>query len=593
MARITIIVGGTSYYADELSAAGMRITLNSFAPDTLQFTIPRSMDAVKLFADGAVIQVLSGATRIFYGSVRATPVAASAASERHIVNASGGWWWLEKHTFEQLHRRYVNGVKTDVMVSSVVLGRSSSSDALVTCGAVAQEAIDFVTAKQGLVTAGTITDGPSFPEEEALDLTCAEVVLRVCRWMPDLVSGFDHATGRLHITSSPTSTIILDAASAAYRLDMVDPAPRTDLIVPGVRVDYQITSTVNGKSVFSMVRETAGNPDLIGGVKHTMNIRGAALSRMQQTQHIKTETLPITNNNAVWWKAHCADLADARISNLVLANATVQNWYGPRELIEGTVQEWMLAGVDGAHYSLAAGETTYTVKATYDLTIDGKVVHVTDREYTCKITTTTATTRSYSRQTSSLSGGEYYPTGLAAALYAAGSKTWWDGGITVIGPEIQTGIIPGMAVNVMGARAEWATMAARIVAVTHDVDSGVTSIRVGPPRQMTLGDLADQLRRNRRRNVPSSTGTRLNPDIDDSSDMPRIMNGSHGVRKSPSAGMALMGTEQYVITDIQFDSTTNQLQVKKRPGYVVWSGSESSWALVTGWDTIDCSEVTP
>jgi hypothetical protein len=592
MARITIKVGDASWFADEINAEGMKIAQNSFAADTLQFTIPRSIDAAKLFSDGSTIEILLGSTRIFIGSVRATPVAASAMSERHIVNASGGWWWLEKHTFEQLHRRYLNGTRQDVLVSSVVLGRTAAGNALMTCGAVIKEAIDFATARAALIQAGTISAGPSFPEEDALDLTCAEMVLRVCRWMPDLVSGFDHSTGRLNLTSTPTSTVSIDAASTTYRVQLVDPAPRTDLLVPGVRVDYQITATVNGKNVLSIVRETAGNPEAIGGVKHTMNIRGGSLSRMQQTQHIKVETLP-ENANVNWWKAHCADLADARITNLALSDPAAVNVFGANELVEGTVQEWMLADVEGSSYSLHAGETTFTVKATYDLTVDSKVVHVTDRIYTVKVTTTDATSRSYSRMTSSLGGGEYYPTGLAAALYAAGSRIWWDGTITIMGAEIQPGIIPGMAVNVTGARAEWATMAARIVAVTHDIDAGVTSIRVGPPRQLTLGDLADQLRRNRRRNVPISTSSRLNPDIDDASDLPQVRNGSQGVRKHPSAGLALLGTEQYIITGIKFDPASYELQVTKRKGFVVWSEENSGWALVDGWDTIDCSSVTP
>jgi hypothetical protein len=323
-----------------------------------------------------------------------------------------------------------------------------------------------------------------------------------------------------------------------------------------------------------------------------MNIRGGSLSRMQQTQYVKVEPLP-EDGNIDWWKAHCADLADARIVNLVLSDPAVADKFGDNELVEGTIQDWMLAGVAGASYSLHAGETTFTVKATYDLYVDGTSVHVTDRIYTVKVTTTDASRRSYSRMTSALGGGEYYPAGLASALFAAGSRLWWDGGITIMGAEIQPGIIPGMAVNVSGARAEWATMAARVVAVTHDIDAGITSIRVGPPRQLTLGDLADQLRRNRRRNVPASTAGRLNPDIDDASDMPQIWSGSHGVRKSPSAGLALLGTEQYILTGIKFDPETYELQVTKRKGFVVWSEGNSEWTVVDGWDTIDCSEVSP
>lgn len=588
MARKTIIVGETSYFADEIKATGIRSSHNSFAPDTLQFSIPRSIAAAKLFADGQTIQLLDGTTRAFYGVIRATPVSGTPASERHVVNASGGWWGLERVTFEQLAKRDVNGVQTDVLISSVILGRTGAGDELMKCGEVIEELIAFAAGKGVLISAGTVTQGPYFPEEEGLDLTCADGIIRVCRWMPDMVSGFDHAIGKLNVTTTPTSTVTISLASSAYRVDLVDPAPRTDLIVPGVRVDYQIVTTVFGSPRLSLVRETAGNPDAAGGVKHTMAIAGQNLSGVQQLQRIKVAALH--PSLAEWWIDHCPDLADPRISNLVITNlAGGVVLYGTNELLEGSIQEWMLAGVEGAKYSLHAGESTFNCLATYDLTIAGKVIHVEERQYSAKVTTTDATTRTYSRRSDSLTGGEYVPLGLAASLYSAGSKTWWDGQITITGPECQLGIIPGMAVNVTGGRAEWASMAARIINVEHDYDAGKTTIRVGPPRQMTLGDLRDQLKRNRQRHVPTSTGLRLNPDFD-AGNGPNIDLGSHHPRKFGSAGMALLGVEAYIVTDVRIDLTTDKLQVNRRKGYVVWSEADPGWTNVTNWDVTNCDE---
>ena len=591
MARIRLIVGETSYFADAIHAAGFSITLNSFAADTLQFSVPRAITADKIFADGATLQLYQGTVRMFYGVVRATPVEGSANSERHIVNASGGWWGLEQYTFEQLARRYVGGTIQSLSMSDVRLGRSATGDLLQKCGEVIKDAINFASGMGAMIGSGSIADGPYFPEEDALDLTCAEVVFRVCRWMPDMVSGFDHGTGLLNLSTAATSTVTLDLFSKAYRVLQVDPAARTDLIVPGVRIDYQITSSLNGKNVLSLVRETAGNPNAAGGIKHTMAIRGAGITRMQQVQHIKVAELPASEIDETWWKDHCPDLAAAGIQNLVLEEPNGDVYYGDNELLEGSVQDWMIKGNPGASYQLRAGQTTRTVKASYDQIIDGKTVKVTGRVYTARITTTDATSRSYSRVSETLSGGEYYPSGLAASLYAAGSKTWWDGQIILAGPECMTGIMPGMAVNVINGRAEWATMGARITAVRHDLDTGRTTIQVGPPRQMTLGDLADQLRRNRRRQTPTSTGSRLNPNIDDASDLPRIELSSHPPRKTASSGMALLGEETSIITDIRLDTATDALQVKKRKGYVVWSEAAPDWADVENWEAINCDEV--
>lgn len=589
MARIRIVSGATTYYADEIQASNFTIQLNSFAADTAQFLLPRSIQATALFAAGQPLDIYLGDVRVFTGQIRATPAETMVTGDRHVVNASGGWWWLEQFTFQQLARRYVSGVKTDVQISEVRLGRSASGNAIQKCGTVIQDAIDFAKSSGAAIDAGTITAGPDFPEEDALDVTCAEVVFRVVRWMPDMIAGFDHSTGRLSVVTAPTATVSLDLHAAAYRIERADPAARVDLVVPGVRIDYQITATVNGKNILRLVREEAGDPTKAGAVIHTMAIRGASLTRVQQTQDIKVEALP-DDADPAWWKDHCPDLADPRITNLVLANPANTGAFGPNELIEGSVQDWMLAGVPGANYQLAAGETDYTIEATYDIEVDGKSVHVAGRKYTAKVTTTTATSRSYSRFLDTISGGEYYPTGLAASLYAASCKTWWDGQVSVVGPECLTTVRPGMDLNIVNGRTEWASMAARIVGVRLDLDSGRTTIKVGPPRQMTVGDLADQLRRNRRRRTPISTGVRLNPDLDDGSDIPQVKLSSHPPRKGASAGVGLVGEQTYLLSDIRLNPTTDMLEVKRRLGYVVWAESEPDWATVTNWDVIYCDE---
>jgi hypothetical protein len=300
--------------------------------------------------------------------------------------------------------------------------------------------------------------------------------------------------------------------------------------------------------------------------------------------------LPGDLADAAFWKTHSPDLADPRISSLVLYDAVIDQPSYANELLEGSIQEWMLAGVTGANYQLHAEENTIVVTADYTLTIAGVATVVKGRKYACKITTTDATSRSYSRLTSSLSGGEYRPTGLAAALYAAGCKVWWDGTLSITGPGCQLSIIPGHAVNVLNGAPEWATMGARVVSVSHDLDAGKTVVRLGPPRQMTIGDLASQLRRNRRRHVPASTSSRLNPDLDESSDMPQVMMGSHHPRAGSASGLALLGEESYLVTDAQLNAETNMLQIKRRKGYVVWSEAATDWTNVTGWDVTNCDE---
>ena len=108
MARIRIVSGATTYYADEIQASNFTIQLNSFSADTAQFLIPRSIQAAALFAAGQPLDIYLGDVRVFTGQIRATPAETMVTGDRHVVNASGGWWWLER-----LSMRCVGGVRAD------------------------------------------------------------------------------------------------------------------------------------------------------------------------------------------------------------------------------------------------------------------------------------------------------------------------------------------------------------------------------------------------------------------------------------------------------------------------------------------------
>ena len=61
----------------------------------------------------------------------------------------------------------------------------------------------------------------------------------------------------------------------------------------------------------------------------------------------------------------------------------------------------------------------------------------------------------------------------------------------------------GTVLNLVGGRAEWATMNALLQEILDDLDQGHTTLKFGPPGHLTLQDLMEQLRANRTRAASS------------------------------------------------------------------------------------------
>lgn len=96
------------------------------------------------------------------------------------------------------------------------------------------------------------------------------------------------------------------------------------------------------------------------------------------------------------------------------------------------------------------------------------------------------------------------PVGAATAYYNALTDAQWEGDITLKELECSGSVAPGNRVRLTNGQAAWATMDAVVQSVTEDLDTGRTSIELGPPDVLGLDDFIGQL--NRFRNRPAPTG---------------------------------------------------------------------------------------
>ncbi len=97
---------------------------------------------------------------------------------------------------------------------------------------------------------------------------------------------------------------------------------------------------------------------------------------------------------------------------------------------------------------------------------------------------------------------ETAPVGLAAQYYSALSTVQYDGQIVLREAECTGLLRPGKKLNLLNGRAAWATMAATVQQTIEDIDTGRTTVTLGPGPLLGLGAFVDMMRRFRDRNEP-------------------------------------------------------------------------------------------
>jgi hypothetical protein len=156
----------------------------------------------------------------------------------------------------------------------------------------------------------------------------------------------------------------------------------------------------------------------------------------------------------------------------------------PNELISGSIAAWMNCSVE---------ENTVTAKISYET--EDEIVH--DREVAVKINTTNAQSKTY-RSLVSYVGEETVPENLAENIYQSVSVLQYEGKIRLIHKEI-SGTFLGEVINIVGGRGEWEAMNAVVQTVEEHLDTGETTILLGPPKRLGPDDLSELTKSNRHR----------------------------------------------------------------------------------------------
>jgi hypothetical protein len=516
--------------------------LVSLGQDRFVFQVRGDMDEEPPFAVDETCIVYRNGEGFFYGRVVRISKVAAAGGEQWNFELAGPWWYLDNLPYLQdwnladdpddPDSTVSPSARSRVIMFQTLAGTKQSVSEFV--GDVLQFAVDAAAP----FAIGTVTPGDVEPPySEIRDQTCGEVVRGALRWAPDAVSWFDYTT-----TPTPTLHIAargdLDDVSLSAIGDPVTSVqltPRPDLQLNGVLILYEAVNSLNELSWTTVTQDSAGSGPFKRAV-FTIELGGS--SRTVQTQQVTISQINLTSIN--FWKsliprlhqATSVSLSNVRLNGSLLTGQSsdstdaasgydslgLQDFTGsalPPPASTSNLQNVLTAGQVPYWLESHFKDATVAAKISYTLiNADTGATEVKEKEVyiaKCKVTDLpySASAQTFSHPTS-YTAAEPIPSGVAAAYLAACSTLHYEGNVSVTEEEASASYRPGLVLNLTDGAEEWEDMDALIQTVSQRLETGETTIQVGPAQHLSPQDFVELQRTQRGRSPSFRLAERVN-----------------------------------------------------------------------------------
>jgi hypothetical protein len=505
-----------------------RLVFNSLAADTLELTAEGvAFDRDELIPFNASVSLRNPAGAVvFVGRRILAPGNASGPDERQTYTFAGPWWDLERLVY---HQGWFNTAGPQFSNPHILINIGGASVATQIAAV-----IDYAIAQGANIARGTIEAPVVPPVSETADQSCAAVIQGQLVWAPDRVAWFDYSTGPPTFHCRPQGNLTAvnlgippDAKAALRAVTLIDIAPRPDDQVSAVAIRYETTSTVNGKEYFSVSNDVfppGSTGRELRALAQTVALQGSNATVIEA--EILCDTIDLASLD--FWKKVIPSLKDDRIGSVnvpplsIVPNSALRTGALnlPRFLIEGQLSDWMKIVTNDAlqweqdelsakfnftfydeNAAALAGQEFGKIKTAEGLRIPVKLV----------ATNAPAGVSNYWRVTD-FEDGDAQPVKLAEYLYNSLSPLGYEGSVQTT--EQEATLLAGTprmgnTLNLLGSRAEYASMAALIQSVAVNIDTGQTTIRFGVAPGLSISRIIELLRasRTRRRWTSSSVQT--------------------------------------------------------------------------------------
>ncbi len=519
MAKWTLTYNGETKSLAKWGLGHVTRRLRNQDEDIVTAQCVRRLHEDPLFKPESKILIKKDATIWFQGIVTKTPSIGDYRSETSVYEISGPWWYLNNLVYQQkwnstdnnqnqnnliLNQNIVNILNdpNTVLVDKtrVILGQDSTGQAI-TLQEQIKNILNFAINNHAPIALGSIKlEKFQIPFDEVKDISCAEAIRRLLRWIPDTITWFDYTqeVPKLHIArKAKLKKTSIDLTGKNIKNIRITPR---NLSIPSVVLYYENLHRIN-QNVYRTVTidkypENATGKEFKALVL-TIELEGNNIQI--QEQHIKTNA--VNANNIAWWKERLPALKDIEDDKIKIKDVTRSSKL-LNELIEGSIAPWM---------SDAKAETD-TIRATISYETDHSAV--VDKTIAVRIQATDASSQMYLSQDAIVKKEATVVTpGLAKQVFEAVNSVKYDGEISLENEEIGLETLLGTVLNITNSHANHAKMEALIQEVREDVDKGITWIKFGPAKHLGPDDLAELMRVNRNRYASPNASSRANSHI--------------------------------------------------------------------------------
>lgn len=588
----TLTIDSVTRTLAEWRVEGVVLQRRNLAADVLRFNAPRAaFDEDPLCDYGATLTLLRDAVPWFIGQREVVPAQAAAAGEAQGYTFRGVWRWLEDNVYQQYW--YAGTIPT----SHCILNG--------TVGANLRAVLDYAIANGAQLQynlADLIALAPVPPVSEFTEKLCADAIIEQLHFAPDVVAWVDHST-----TPTPTVRFRRRADLSAATVRLADHAndsvpavesilltPRPDLRVPSVKINGETIQTVDGDqfvipSIDVYPHGSTGREDR--AFNAVITLQGS--TTVNVFGELDCET--IDTDSLDWFKARVDALRDPRINVLRLVPGSVERVDEdgvaipvgdqlPRELLPGggQIADWM-------GFQFQRETFRFKVDLEFNETAgDGvPLVGLKDQLFAVELITTDApaghTTHSAIAEQQE---GDPSILGLAQYLYDSLNPLHYEGGCTLLESECSGAIDLGTALNLLGSRAEYATMRAVIQEAAFEIDTGRTTVTFGPPRVLGISEILALLQRFRRRRRWTNPALQETGELSGQSTDVNLGRAVANTNTVPGQGVTSLLIVKDGGTTIKLDAASALVEIVQGQSAVRLDGASSRATLTNGINTI-------
>lgn len=475
------IATGSLQTCEEIGITSARVTYVANGIDYVDFAADSALTAAGI-AFGTAIKLYDVGTCIFVGEVTDTPSDLEISSPgQKKYRAKSLLNQLERIQYTQDISAY-NATAAEVQTfvdPRVVLGLVYPSTRITNAQQISR-ILDFAIISKGWIgsTNGEALTSGGFlvPLDQKENISCWDAIVSQLRWLTDYVLYCTYDLGYTVVNLVKASDITATSIAVSGELSGIRATPRHDLQMVGVNVYFRKVSTVDGAAIESRSVQTAGDNMDPFATNLYVDLDGGSVEYARQAITVAAYpafTTPASEALEAWIETKVPWLADITGYEITAVARSGAHAY-TKELLKGVILKWMPVDFE---------EETLTFTIEYDIKDDaGNFIERATTKIPVQVTSCNGTTKTYSKITASDSG-EVEPAWLAAGIYASWSMLHWDGSISSYIPKIGY-VLPGARINITGAHASLASMAAIVQSASIDLQTQEISVDFGTCKRL-------------------------------------------------------------------------------------------------------------